>query len=51
MKAIFLDFISTEMGYHAKTIEILTRAYQDIDAVDEESDMQVALAFLLSIFY
>lgn len=41
MKAIFLDFVSTEMGYHAKAIELLTKAYQDVDAIDEEADMQV----------
>lgn len=45
MKVIFLDFISTEMGYHAKTLEILTKAYQQVDAIKEDADMQVIFCF------
>lgn len=41
LKEILLDFISGEMGYHARALELLTRAYQDVDAIDEESDLQV----------
>lgn len=40
-KSILLDFISTEMGYHAKVIEILTKAYQDVDSINEETDLKV----------
>lgn len=50
IKAIFLDFISTEMGYHAKALEILTSAYQDIDAINEESDMEVNVLKILKLF-
>lgn len=41
MKSVFLDFISSEIGYHAKAIESLTKAYQEVNNIDEESDLQV----------
>ncbi|CAH0556436.1 unnamed protein product [Brassicogethes aeneus] len=40
IKSIFLDFLSTEMGYHAKALEILTKAYNDINSIDEEADFE-----------
>lgn len=40
-KSILLDFISIEMGYHAKVIEILTTAYQDVASINEEVDLKV----------
>lgn len=51
MKSIFLDFVSTEMGYHAKAIELLTKAYQDVDAIDEEADMQVMFYIIGTFVY
>lgn len=45
IKSIFLDFISTELGYHAKALELLTTAYQDIQTINEASDLQVHFIF------
>lgn len=41
LKTILLNYITTEMGYHAKCLELLTKAYQDINRIDEEADLQV----------
>ncbi|RZC43141.1 protein FAM92A1, partial [Asbolus verrucosus] len=40
IKSILLDFISIEMGYHAKALEVLTNAYKGINAIDEEADLE-----------
>ncbi|KAK9729981.1 FAM92 protein [Popillia japonica] len=40
LKTILLNYITTEMGYHAKCLELLTKAYQDINRIDEEADLQ-----------
>lgn len=29
------------MGYHAKALEQLTKAYQDINSIDERADLKV----------
>lgn len=42
IKYILLDFVATEMGYHAKALEILTEAYNEIQDVDEEKDLHVS---------
>ena len=42
VKSILLDFVSTEMGYHAKALEVLTNAYKAINSIDEEADLQVS---------
>lgn len=44
-----MDFIATEMGYHAKALEILTDAYNEIQNVDEEKDLHVSLSGYLSL--
>lgn len=41
MKVILLKFIMIEMGYHAKSLEILTKAYNDVQSIDEEHDLEV----------
>ncbi|XP_022914278.2 CBY1-interacting BAR domain-containing protein 1 isoform X1 [Onthophagus taurus] len=40
LKVILLDFVATEIGYHAKCLELLTKAYKAVDRIDEESDLQ-----------
>ncbi|XP_063922714.1 CBY1-interacting BAR domain-containing protein 1 isoform X2 [Zophobas morio] len=40
VKSILLDFVSTEMGYHAKALEVLTNAYKAVSSIDEEADLQ-----------
>ncbi|XP_017782102.1 PREDICTED: protein FAM92A1 isoform X2 [Nicrophorus vespilloides] len=40
VKAILLDFVSTELGYHAKVLELLTEAYNEIYRIDEQSDLE-----------
>lgn len=41
VKSILLDFVATEMGYHAKALEVLTNAYKAVNSIDEEADLQV----------
>lgn len=42
IKSILLDFITTELGYHAKALEILTKIYRQVNAIDEDADLQVS---------
>ncbi|XP_023012346.2 CBY1 interacting BAR domain containing protein Fam92 isoform X1 [Leptinotarsa decemlineata] len=40
IKSILLDFLTVEIGYHAKCLEILTKAYNDVESINEESDLE-----------
>ncbi|XP_026667006.1 protein FAM92A-A isoform X2 [Ceratina calcarata] len=40
LKTILLDFIVIELSFHAKTLELLTKAYQDIADIDESKDLE-----------
>ncbi|KAF5269296.1 hypothetical protein FQR65_LT02597 [Abscondita terminalis] len=41
LKGILLDFVAIEIGYHAKALEQLTKAYTDIAEVNEDADLEV----------
>lgn len=41
IKSIFLDFVTIEMGYHAKALEVLTSAYKSINTINEDTDLEV----------
>ncbi|XP_003977600.1 CBY1-interacting BAR domain-containing protein 1 isoform X1 [Takifugu rubripes] len=41
IKKIFGDFVTVEMAFHAKALEVFTLAYQSIQNVDEEEDLEV----------
>lgn len=38
---IFGEFVTVEMSFHAKALEVYTLAYQSIQSVDEEEDLEV----------
>ncbi|KAB0798288.1 hypothetical protein PPYR_09281 [Photinus pyralis] len=40
LKGILLDLILTEIGYHSKALQQLTKAYNDVNDIDENSDLQ-----------
>ncbi|CAH1117778.1 unnamed protein product [Phaedon cochleariae] len=40
IKSILLDFITIEIGYHSKCLEVLTKAYNEVDSINEESDLE-----------
>ncbi|CAG9862837.1 unnamed protein product [Phyllotreta striolata] len=40
IKSILLDFIAVEIGYHSKCLEILTRAFNDVQSINEEADLE-----------
>nr|CAD7455345.1 unnamed protein product [Timema tahoe] len=40
LKSVLLDFVTVELSFHAKAIELYTRAYQEIEAIDEDGDME-----------
>ncbi|KAF3826390.1 hypothetical protein GH733_008915, partial [Mirounga leonina] len=48
MKTIFSEFITIEMLFHGKTLEVYTAAYQNIQKIDEE-DLEVFRNSLLCI--
>ncbi|XP_051949158.1 CBY1-interacting BAR domain-containing protein 1 [Xyrauchen texanus] len=41
IKKIFGEYVTVEMAFHAKALEIYTTAYQHIQNVDEEGDLEV----------
>nr|CAH7756168.1 unnamed protein product [Callosobruchus chinensis] len=40
IKKILLDFIAVEIGYHAKALEVFTKAYNDVNTINEERDLE-----------
>uniref|UniRef100_A0A3Q1G0N4 Family with sequence similarity 92 member A1 n=1 Tax=Acanthochromis polyacanthus TaxID=80966 RepID=A0A3Q1G0N4_9TELE len=45
---IFTDFITVEMLFHAKALEVYTHTYHNLEEVNTEKDLEVAYARLLS---
>lgn len=43
IKSVLLDFIAIELGYHVRSMETLTDAYNKIKAIDEASDLEVRI--------
>ncbi|XP_018553173.1 CBY1-interacting BAR domain-containing protein 1 [Lates calcarifer] len=41
IKKIFGEFVTVEMSFHAKALEVYTLAHQSIQSVDEEEDLEV----------
>ncbi|XP_072007639.1 CBY1-interacting BAR domain-containing protein 1 [Engystomops pustulosus] len=41
IKKIFSDFVTIEMLFHGKALEVLTAAFQHIEDIDEEEDLEV----------
>ncbi|XP_068093761.1 CBY1-interacting BAR domain-containing protein 1 [Hyperolius riggenbachi] len=41
IKKIFGEFVTIEMVFHAKALEVLTTAFQHIEDIDEEEDLEV----------
>ena len=41
IQKIFGEFVTIEMMFHAKALEVYTTAYQHIQNVDEEGDLEV----------
>lgn len=41
IKKVLGEFVTVEMAFHAKALEIYTTAYQHIQNVDEEGDLEV----------
>lgn len=41
LQKIFGDFVTVEMSFHAKALEVYTLAYQSIQSIDEEEDLEV----------
>ncbi|KAL2712606.1 protein FAM92A-B isoform X1 [Vespula squamosa] len=40
LKSVLLDFVTIEMSFHTKAIELLTKAYQDIADINETKDLE-----------
>ncbi|XP_012270006.1 protein FAM92A-A isoform X1 [Orussus abietinus] len=40
MKSVLLEFVIIEMSFHAKAVELLTKAYRDIAEIDETKDLE-----------
>nr|XP_034173122.1 protein FAM92A-like isoform X5 [Osmia lignaria]XP_034173127.1 protein FAM92A-like isoform X5 [Osmia lignaria] len=40
LKTLLLDFVAIELSFHAKALELLTKAYQDVSEIDEVKDLE-----------
>uniref|UniRef100_A0AAY4CKC3 Protein FAM92A1 n=1 Tax=Denticeps clupeoides TaxID=299321 RepID=A0AAY4CKC3_9TELE len=43
IKKIFGEFVTVEMAFHAKALEVYTTAFQHIQNIDEEGDLEVRI--------
>lgn len=41
LKEILLDFVRIEMGFHARSLEVLTDAFSLVHGINEDSDLEV----------
>ncbi|XP_076669185.1 CBY1 interacting BAR domain containing protein Fam92 isoform X4 [Andrena cerasifolii] len=51
LKTVLLDFVVIELSFHAKTLELLTKAYQDIAEIDEAKDLEVRCVIIISVTF
>ena len=42
LQKIFGEFVTVEMTFHAKALEVYTTAFQNIQMVDEDEDLEVS---------
>ncbi|EZA48690.1 hypothetical protein X777_13196 [Ooceraea biroi] len=40
LKSVLLDFVTIELSFHTKALELMTKAYQDIVSIDEIKDLE-----------
>lgn len=40
LKTVLLDFVTIELSFHAKAVELLSKAYQDVSEIDEAKDLE-----------
>ncbi|KAE8599260.1 hypothetical protein XENTR_v10017121 [Xenopus tropicalis] len=48
IKKLFTEFVTIEMVFHGKALEVLTTAYQHIQDIDEEEDLEVRVPIYLT---
>lgn len=41
VKSVLQDYVLTELSFHAKAIELFTKAYQDLNRINVEDDLEV----------
>lgn len=41
IRSVLLDFVSVELGFHTKAVELFTKAYQDLAEIDVSKDLEV----------
>lgn len=46
IKTILSSFVTVQLSFHAKAVELLTKAYQDVAEIDEAQDLEVNDDFL-----
>uniref|UniRef100_A0A8C4TEC6 CBY1 interacting BAR domain containing 1 n=1 Tax=Erpetoichthys calabaricus TaxID=27687 RepID=A0A8C4TEC6_ERPCA len=49
IKTIFTEFITIEMAFHAKALEVYTTAFHHIQDVEEDEDLQVSIGLILGL--
>ena len=53
LKTLLSDFVMIEMTFHAKAVELLTVAYQQINDINDKGDLEVSSwvpTFIMGLF-
>lgn len=46
LKSLLSDFIMIEMTFHAKAVELLSVAYQQVSDINDRNDLEVVVVFI-----
>lgn len=49
LRTVLMNFVTVELSFHTKAVELLTKAYQDVAEIDEMKDLEVQFFFYLII--
>jgi hypothetical protein len=41
LKKILMNFVTVQLSFHAKAVELFTKAYQDVAEINEAQDLHV----------
>uniref|UniRef100_A0A3Q3GJJ6 CBY1 interacting BAR domain containing 2 n=1 Tax=Labrus bergylta TaxID=56723 RepID=A0A3Q3GJJ6_9LABR len=50
MKRIFIDFITVEMLFHAKALEVYTHTYHNLEGIDTQKDLEGRIPLIFIFF-
>lgn len=49
-QSVLGEYVQAQMMFHAKALELLTVAFQQVQSIDEEGDLQVKFVHLTTMY-